>query len=108
MNLTLLADFYELSMMQGYFLHNENPPVVFDMFFRRQPFGGGFSVFAGLEPALEHVSSLSFSADDLAYLEGLGSFRREFLDYLEGFRFHGDIWAMEEGTLAFPGEPLVR
>ena len=59
-------------------------------------------------PALEHVSSLSFSSDDLAYLEGLGSFRREFLDYLAGFRFHGDIWAMEEGTLAFPGEPLVR
>jgi nicotinate phosphoribosyltransferase len=108
MNLTLLADFYELSMMQGYFLHNENPPVVFDMFFRRQPFGGGFSVFAGLEPALEHIKSLSFSADDLAYLEGLGSFRREFLDYLAGFRFHGDIWAMQEGTLAFPGEPLVR
>jgi nicotinate phosphoribosyltransferase len=108
MNLTLLTDFYELSMMQGYFLHGENPRVVFDMFFRRQPFGGGFSVVAGLETALDFVSSLAFSPDDLAYLEGLGTFRREFLDSLAGFRFHGDIWAMEEGTLAFPGEPLVR
>jgi nicotinate phosphoribosyltransferase len=108
MSLTLLADFYELSMMQGYFLNHENPPVVFDMFFRRQPFGGGFAVFAGLQPALEHIHSLSFSTDDLAYLEGLGSFRGEFLDSLADFRFHGDIWAMEEGTLAFPGEPLVR
>jgi nicotinate phosphoribosyltransferase len=108
MNLTLLTDFYELSMMQGYFLHHENPPVVFDLFFRRQPFGGGFSVFAGLETALDHVSSLAFSSDDLAYLEGLGSFKREFLDDLARFRFRGDIWAMEEGTLAFPGEPMVR
>ena len=108
MNLTLLTDFYELSMMQGYFLHKENPRVVFDMFFRRQPFGGGFSVFAGLETALDQIGSLAFSQDDLAYLEGLGVFRKEFLDYLADFRFRGDIWAMDEGTLAFPGEPLVR
>jgi nicotinate phosphoribosyltransferase len=108
MNLTLLTDFYELSMMQGYLLHEENPQVVFDMFFRREPFGGGFSVFAGLQGALEHIRSLSFTQEDLAYLEGLGTFRREFLDWLARFKFHGDIHAMEEGTLAFPGEPLVR
>ncbi len=108
MNLTLLTDFYELSMMQGYFLQRENPDVVFDMFFRRQPFGGGFSIFAGLDTALELISTLSFSADDLAYLEGLGTFRKEFIDHLASFKFHGDIWAMDEGTLAFPGEPLVR
>jgi nicotinate phosphoribosyltransferase len=108
MNLTLLTDFYELSMMQGYFLHEENPQVVFDMFFRREPFGGGFSIFAGLQSALEHIRSLSFTQEDLAYLEGLGTFRREFLDWLARFRFSGDIYAMEEGTLAFPGEPLVR
>jgi nicotinate phosphoribosyltransferase len=108
MNFSLLTDFYELSMMQGYFLRQENPPVVFDMFFRRQPFGGGFSVFAGLESALDHVASLSFTPDDLAYLESLGKFRREFLDSLASFRFRGDIWAMSEGALAFPGEPLVR
>jgi nicotinate phosphoribosyltransferase len=108
MNLSLLTDFYELSMMQGYFLQQENPPVVFDMFFRRQPFGGGFAVFAGLESALSHIASISFTLDDLAYLESLGKFRKEFLDSLASFRFRGDIWAMSEGTLAFPGEPLVR
>jgi nicotinate phosphoribosyltransferase len=106
--MTLLTDFYELSMMQGYLLQRENPRVVFDMFFRRQPFGGGFSVFAGLEDALRFVSSLAFSPEDLAYLESLGAFRKDFLDWLVGFRFRGDIWAMDEGTLAFPGEPLVR
>ena len=108
MNVTLLTDFYELSMMQGYFLHKENPPVVFDMFFRRQPFGGGFSVFAGLETALDLIGSLTFSPGDLAYLDSLGVFHKEFLDYLADFRFRGDIWSMKEGTLAFPGEPLVR
>jgi nicotinate phosphoribosyltransferase len=108
MNLTLLTDYYELSMMQGYFLHGENPQAVFDLFFRRQPFGSGFAVFAGLETALAHVASLSFSSDDLAYLESLGSFRQEFLDFLADFRFRGDIWAMQEGTLAFPAEPLLR
>ncbi|MGA2614159.1 MAG: nicotinate phosphoribosyltransferase [Spirochaetia bacterium] len=107
-SLTLLTDFYELSMMQGYLLQRENPNVVFDMFFRRQPFGGGFAVFAGLENLLKYIRSLSFSQEDLAYLESLGAFHREFLDYLAGFRFTGDIWAMDEGTLAFPGEPLVR
>jgi nicotinate phosphoribosyltransferase len=106
--MTLLTDFYELSMMQGYLLQRENPRVVFDMFFRRQPFGGGFAVFAGVEDALRFVSSLSFTAKDLAYLQSVGAFRREFLDWLAGFRFKGDIWAMDEGTLAFPGEPLVR
>ena len=108
MNLTLLTDYYELSMMQGYFLHAENPPVVFDMFYRRQPFGGGFSLFAGLSNVLELISSLSFGPEDIAYLSSLGTFRKEFLDYLAGFSFHGDIWSMEEGTIAFPGEPLVR
>ena len=108
MNLTLLTDFYELSMMQGLFLHDENPQVVFDMFFRRQPFNGGFALFAGLQTALAQIESLHFSDDDLSYLDGLGIFRRDFLDYLKGFRFNGDIWSMDEGTLAFPGEPLVR
>ena len=107
-SLTLLTDFYELSMMQGYLLQKENPRVVFDMFFRRQPFGGGFSVFAGLEAVLHYISALTFSQEDLAYLESLGAFHRSFLDYLADFRFSGDIWAMDEGTLAFPGEPMIR
>ena len=108
MNLTLLTDFYELSMTQGYFLHRENPPVVFEMFFRRQPFGGGFAVFAGLESVLAHISAMSFADEDLAYLESLGSFRKDFLDFLSHFKFRGDLWAADEGTLVFPGEPLVR
>jgi nicotinate phosphoribosyltransferase len=107
-SLTLLTDFYELSMMQGYFLQKENPRVVFDMFFRRQPFGGGFAVFAGLEDVLSYAGSLAFSPEDLSYLESLGAFRTDFLDYLARFRFRGDIWAMDEGMLAFPREPLVR
>ncbi len=107
-SLTLLTDFYELSMMQGYFLQKENPRVVFDMFFRRQPFGGGFAVFAGLQDVLEYVRSLRFSAEDLEYLHGLGTFHKDFLDYLAGFSFQGDIWAMDEGTPVFPGEPLIR
>ena len=95
-------------MMQGYFLHQKNPRVVFDLFFRRAPFGGGFSVFAGLETALRFVKDIRFTEEDIAYLQGLGAFRPEFLRYLEDLRFRGDIWAMEEGTLAFPGEPLLR
>ena len=83
MNLTLLTDFYELSMMQGYFLQRENPAVVFDMFFRRQPFGGGFSVFAGLETALAHISSLVLLRRRTSPTwRASASFRREFLDYL--------------------------
>jgi nicotinate phosphoribosyltransferase len=108
MSLTLLTDFYELSMMQGYFLLGKNLRVVFDMFFRRQPFGGGFSIFAGLADALSYITSLEFTPDDIAYLDSLGVFHKEFLDHLAGFRFSGDIWAMDEGSLAFPGEPLVR
>ncbi len=108
MNLSLLTDFYELSMMQGYFLQRENPRAVFDMFFRRQPFGGGFSIFAGLEDTLSYISSLAFSAEELSYLESLGTFKKEFLDFLGSFRFQGDVYAMEEGEIVFPGEPLVR
>jgi len=104
----LLTDLYELTMMQGYLLTGHNPQVVFDMFYRRQPFRGGFAVFAGLEDLLSAVSSLRFSPEELTYLEGLGIFRREFLDYLAKFRFTGDIYAMDEGSIVFPNEPLVR
>jgi len=104
----LLTDFYELTMMQGYFLKRYNPHTVFELFFRRAPFGGGFAVFAGLQPLLEAIAALRFSPEDLAFLEAQGSFRREFLDYLEGFRFTGTVYAMKEGTIAFPNEPLLR
>jgi nicotinate phosphoribosyltransferase len=107
-NPALLTDFYELSMMQGYFLQGETSRAVFDMFFRRQPFGGGFSVFAGLTDVLAALQSLRFSGEDIAYLESLKVFHREFLDMLAGFRFRGDVYSMEEGEIVFPGEPLLR
>jgi nicotinate phosphoribosyltransferase len=107
-NLALLTDLYELTMMQGYFLNRYDPDTVFEMFFRRQPFGGGFTVFAGLQPLLEAVAGLSFTPEDRAYLEAQGLFRPEFLDYLSALRFTGDIYAMAEGSVVFPGEPLLR
>ncbi|MCQ2412150.1 MAG: nicotinate phosphoribosyltransferase [Sphaerochaetaceae bacterium] len=104
----LITDFYELTMMQGYFLNNENPDVVFDMFYRTNPFGGGYAVFAGLGELLPQLESLNFSANDIAYLKSLNMFDERFLEYLSTYRFHGDIYAMKEGTTVFPGEPLVR
>ena len=107
-NHALLTDFYELTMMQGYFLNRHNPATVFEMFFRKAPFGGGFTVFAGLQPLLEAIAGLAFSAEDLAFLEAQGQFHPEFLDYLATLRFTGDIFAMEEGSVVFPNEPLLR
>ncbi|MDR0688972.1 MAG: nicotinate phosphoribosyltransferase, partial [Spirochaetaceae bacterium] len=104
----LFADFYFLTMAQGYWKKGLNTPVVFEMFFRRQPFSGGFSVFAGLGTLLEAIKTFSYSAEDVAYLEGLGVFEKAFLDYLKDFRFTGSLWAMDEGTVVFPQEPLVR
>jgi len=107
-NCALLTDFYELTMMQGYFLQKHNPLAVFEMFFRRPPFNGGFSVFAGLETLIKNIRSLRFEAEDLEYLAGQGVFRKSFLDYLANFEFTGQIHAMDEGTLVFPNEPLIR
>ncbi|MDA3951483.1 MAG: nicotinate phosphoribosyltransferase [Spirochaeta sp.] len=104
----LLTDLYELTMMQGYHRYGLHHGAVFDMFFRRQPFGGGFSVFAGLDDLLSTIENLRFEADDIAYLESLQLFDDAFLEYLSNFRFSGDIWAVPEGTLVFPQEPLMR
>ncbi|MHB9156212.1 MAG: beta/alpha barrel domain-containing protein, partial [Endomicrobiales bacterium] len=107
-DLGLLTDLYELTMMQGYYRYRRRLPVVFDMFFRYEPFGGGYSVFAGLEPLLKQVANLAFGSGALRYLESLKLFAPGFLDYLSTFRFKGDIYAAEEGELVFPGEPLIR
>lgn len=104
----LLTDLYELTMMQGYFFYGRRLRAVFDMFFRRQPFNGGYAVFAGLEPLVKTLAALRFDAGDITYLRGTGLFKPAFLDYLAGFRFRGDIYAAQEGTLVFPGEPLLR
>jgi nicotinate phosphoribosyltransferase len=108
LNCAMLTDFYELTMMQGYFLQDHNPQAVFDMFFRRAPFDGGFTVFAGLETLLKSIADFHFDADDLDYLSQQKVFRKSFLDYLADFKFRGEIHAMEEGTLVFPNEPLIR
>ncbi len=104
----LTTDFYELSMMQGYFLSGHNPQVVFDMFYRNNPFNGGYAIFAGLNELLDKLEGLSFSAEDIAYLDSLGQFDSSFLDFLRNYRFSGTLYAMDEGTVVFPGEPLVR
>jgi nicotinate phosphoribosyltransferase len=104
----LFADFYEFTMAQGYWKLGKDVPSVFDVFFRHNPFGGGYSIFAGLEPLLRDLESLHFSGEDLAYLESLRLFEKGFLDYLEGFRFRGDIWAVSEGEVVFPQAPIAR
>jgi nicotinate phosphoribosyltransferase len=104
----LLTDLYELTMLAGYF-HKEmhQKPAVFDLFFRKNPFKGGYAVFAGLESALEYLADLRFSDEDLAYLDSLAIFSSAFLDYLKGFRFTGRVIAPAEGTVVFPTEPLL-
>ena len=107
-NLTLLTDLYELTMMQGYFCSGKNETVVFDLFYRKNPSNGGYAIAAGLEQVITYIKELSFSYDDVEYLRSLEIFSEEFLEYLMGFHFTGDIYAVEEGTVVFPKEPLVK
>ena len=104
----LLTDFYSLTMAQGYWKMGMNRRAVFEMYFRYHPFKSGFSVFAGLGSLLEKLKTLAFSQDEILYLKELGIFEDAFLDYLKDFRFQGSVWAMEEGTVIFPVEPLIR
>jgi len=104
----LLTDFYSLTMAQGYWKKYMDRKAVFEMFFRRQPFEGGFSIFAGLGPLLRKLERFTCSGEDIAYLRSLGLFEEGFLDYLKNFRFQGTLWALDEGTVIFPQEPLIR
>jgi nicotinate phosphoribosyltransferase len=121
----LFTDFYSLTMAQGYWKQNLatgrnvsdravkdravfDRLTVFEMFFRRQPFDGGYAIFAGLGTLLEDPTAFAFSAEDIAYLKGLGMFEEGFTDYLKNFRFTGSLWAADEGTVVFPQEPLIR
>ncbi|MCL2396620.1 MAG: nicotinate phosphoribosyltransferase [Defluviitaleaceae bacterium] len=107
-NHTLLTDFYQLTMMQGYFAAGRHRQrVVFDMFYRENPSGNGFAIMAGLEQVMDYIDNLRFSDEDLAYLRTQGIFSEDFLAYLADFRFTGSIDAIPEGTVVFPGEPLV-
>ena len=107
-NLTMLCDFYELTMANGYFKSGMKDKITyFDLFFRKVPDEGGFAIAAGLEQAVEYIQNLHFGEDDIAYLRTRGIFGEDFLDYLRHFRFTGDIWAVPEGTPIFPKEPVL-
>lgn len=107
-NYTMLADFYEFTMANGFFKEGYKDKIAyFDMFFRRIPDGGGFAVMAGVEQMIEYLKNLSFTKEDIEYLRSKGLFCEEFLDYLANFRFECDVWAIPEGTPIFPHEPIV-
>lgn len=107
-NLTMLVDFYELTMANGYFKNGiQNKIAYFDMYFRRVPDGGGYCIMAGVEQLIEYLSNLNFSEDDIAYLKSKEQFSDEFLEFLINFKFTCDVWAIPEGNPVFPNEPLV-
>ena len=107
-NLTMLCDFYELTMANGYFKTNMKDKITyFDVFFRRIPDGGGFAIACGLEQIIEYINELKFTDDDIAYLRSRNIFDEAFLEYLRTFKFTGDIYAVPEGTPVFPGEPVI-
>ena len=107
-NLTLLTDLYELTMMQGYYDKQDNPTVIFDVFYRSNPFSSGYAIAAGLEQVIEYVKNLNFSYDDVDYLRSLHIFSEDFLQYLSGYHFTGSIYAIPEGSLIFPKEPILK
>ncbi len=107
-NLTLLTDLYQLTMLNGYFEKNiHEDVVVFDMFFRKNACNGGYTIICGIDQLVEYINNLHFSDDDLKYLKSLNLFSDRFLDFLKDFKFTGDIYAVEEGTIMFPKEPII-
>ncbi|MCD8048036.1 MAG: nicotinate phosphoribosyltransferase [Clostridia bacterium] len=107
-NLTMLCDFYELTMANGYFKTGQHEKMsYFDVFFRSMPDGGGFAIAAGLEQVAEYIKNLHFSENDIEFLRGKGIFGEDFLEYLKNFKFTGDIYAVPEGTPVFPHEPIL-
>lgn len=108
-NLTLLTDLYELTMMQGYFKEKDaNETVIFDAFYRSNPNNNGYAIAAGLQQVIEYIENLHFEKEDIDYLRTTGLFGEDFLEYLNHFKFTGDIYAIPEGTIIFPREPLVK
>jgi len=108
-NHSLLTDFYELTMAQSYFEHDKSNIIAgFDLFYRKNPDHANFSIMGGTEEIINYINNLSFSDSDIEYLRSLDTFSDGFLDYLKNFKFTGDIWAIPEGTVIFPNEPLVK
>lgn len=107
-NLTMLTDFYEFTMMNGFFAEGyKDKTAYFDMFFRKVPDNGGFAIMAGVEQMIEYIKEIQFTDGDIEFLRGKGIFKEEFLEYLKTFKFECDVWAIPEGTPIFPGEPIV-
>ncbi len=107
-NISMMMDLYEMTMANGYFAKGvHDKKVVFDAFYRQNPDGGGFAIFAGLDQIIDYVTNLHFSAEDISYLDSLKIFSRDFLEYLKNFRFRGDVYAFREGTIMYPNEPVV-
>ncbi len=107
-NLTMVMDLYEMTMANGYFNdQDKDARVVFDVFYRKNPDGGGFAIFAGLEQILEYIENLHFDAEDIAYFRSLNLFTEEFLTYLQEFSFSGDVYSFREGTVMYPNEPVL-
>lgn len=107
-NLSMVMDFYELTMANGYFKHmDKNTKVVFDVFYRKNPDGAGFAIFAGLQQIIEYIKDLHFSEEDISYLREQGILDEDFLEYLRNFKFTGDIWAFREGEIMYPNEPVI-
>ncbi len=105
----LHTDFYQLTMRQGYFKEGKaRQRVVFDLFFRQNPCGNGFAIAAGLEQVITYIQNIHFSQEDIDYLRSLNMFDEDFLTALRNFRFRGDLYAIPEGTVVFPNEPLMR
>lgn len=108
MNYTMLTDFYEITMANGYFKNNMQEKIAyFDMFFRKVPEGGGFAIMAGVEQLINYLKNLKFDEEDIEYLKSKNIFDERFIEYLKNFEFKCDVWAVPEGTPIFPGEPIV-
>ncbi len=107
-DLSLLTDLYELTMMQGYFKEGKEDVAVFDAFYRQNPCGNGYAISCGLDQIIQYIKDLRFSYESIDYLRSLGIFDEDFLQYLSGFHFTGDIYAIPEGTVMFPREPMIK
>ncbi|MBU3183775.1 nicotinate phosphoribosyltransferase [Clostridium estertheticum] len=107
-NISMMMDLYEMTMANAYFARqNEMKRVVFDVFYRKNPDKGGFAIFAGLEQIIEYVENMHFDSDDIEYFRSVSLFSEDFLEYLRNFKFSGDIYAFEEGTIMYPNEPII-
>ena len=108
LNLTMLTDYYEITMANGYFTADMSDEIAyFDMFFRKIPEDGGYAIMAGLDQVIEYLKNLKFSEEDIAYLRDKGVFNEAFLEYLADFKFTCDVWAIPEGTTIYPIKPLI-